>query len=78
MTEYNGLLTLEPRELVFKDVRLKQVVVDVSFTFPRMEQIGLDCRQQTCVETGKKPSQGESRTFDSVFAGILKDSDSEQ
>ena len=25
MTEYNGLLTLEPRELTFKNVRLKQV-----------------------------------------------------
>lgn len=25
MTEYNALLTLEPRELTFRDVRLKQV-----------------------------------------------------
>ena len=25
MTDYNGLLTLEPRELTFKNVRLKQV-----------------------------------------------------
>ena len=47
MTEYNGLLTLEPRELVFKDVRLKQVMVDVSYTFPIVEQIGLKFGQQS-------------------------------
>ena len=31
MTEYNGLLTLEPRELIFRNVRLKQVKRMFSF-----------------------------------------------